>query len=330
MKEIAFAFLSILLLLSCGRGREADISGIHVDLVFKCLDDDLLSPGIDLDKALPGLQRKYASFLPFFTWQMIGIGGPGQSEYLKSLKLFVTDTLITDLKGKADRAINKDKLKGDLERAFRYYRYYFPKGNIPEVYTCISGFHQSVIYTDSLVGVSLDKYLGAGCSYYPRLGIPRYKSKNMYPGKIVPDVVYAWGMAQFPFGNETSHLVDRMIYEGKLLFFTNALLPDLPDTVKLGYTQKQLRFCQDREKEMWAYLAEYNLLFSTDRMDIKRYVDDAPNTPGFTSESPGRTGAWLGWQIVKSYMKQNPQVSLPQLMENKDYQELLRNSAYQP
>ena len=330
MKRIAFVIFSVALLFSCGRDRKADISDIHAGLVFKNLDDDLLSPDIDLKKALPGLQKKYASFFPFFTRQMIGIGGPGQPDLMKSLELFVTDTLIKDLKKNADRSVNKDSLKGELEKAFRYYRYYFPQGNIPEIYTCISGFHQSVIYTDSLIGISLDKYLGADCAYYPRLGIPRYKSKNMYPDKIVPDVVYAWGMEQFPFEKETPHLVDRMIYEGKLLFFMSALLPDLPDTVKLGYTKKQLRFCQEREKEMWAYLAEYKLLFSTDRMDVKRYVDDAANTPGFTSESPGRAGVWLGWQIVESYMKQNPGVSLFQLMHDDDYQGLLQHSAYQP
>jgi len=331
MKQFFFIFILMLLVGSCRQHTSrADISAMHVDLTFKSLDDDLFAAKGNLDRELPDITKKYAHFLPVFTSQMIGIGGPDRPEYIRLLKSFVHDTLIVSLKEEADRTIRKDELKNGLETAFRYYRFYFPSEPIPEIYTCVSGFHQSIIYTDSLIGISLDNYLGAECDYYPRLGIPRYKAKNMHPRKIIPDVVYAWGMQRFPFRESSPHLIDRMIYEGKLLYFMDALLPDTPDTLKIGYTQKQLQFCQDREKAMWTYLAEYNLLFSSERMDVRRYVDDAPYTSGFTPDSPGRTGIWLGWQIVKSYLEQHPDISLSQFMADDNYQAILRQSGYQP
>jgi uncharacterized protein YjaZ len=81
---------------------------------------------------------------------------------------------------------------------------------------------------------------------------------------------------------------------------------------------------------MWTYLAEHKQLYSTDRMSIKRYIDDGPYTASFSEGSPARTGIWLGWQIVRSYMKQNPEVKLADLLNNNNFQSILNQSGYQP
>jgi hypothetical protein len=81
---------------------------------------------------------------------------------------------------------------------------------------------------------------------------------------------------------------------------------------------------------MWNYLVENKLLFSTKQMDIVRYIGDGPATNGFPVGSPARTGAWLGWRIIRNYMKKNPEVTLPELMANKNYQGILNASAYAP
>jgi hypothetical protein len=152
----------------------------------------------------------------------------------------------------------------------------------------------------------------------------------MHPARIVPEAMYAWCMTEFPFEGYGPQLIDRMIYEGKLLYLLDATLPGTPDSLKIGFSQKQLAFCADRENAMWTYLAEHKMLFSNERMDIKRYTDDAPYTSSFTADSPGRTGCWLGWQIVKAYMKKNPGMTIPELMEEKDCRKILNYSAYQP
>jgi uncharacterized protein YjaZ len=59
------------------------------------------------------------------------------------------------------------------------------------------------------------------------------------------------------------------------------------------------------------------------------FMVDGPFTSSFSQESPARTGAWLGWQIVKAYMKKN-NVSLKQLLDNVDSQEILEKSGYKP
>ncbi|PJB58994.1 MAG: gliding motility lipoprotein GldB, partial [Bacteroidetes bacterium CG_4_9_14_3_um_filter_41_19] len=57
---------------------------------------------------------------------------------------------------------------------------------------------------------------------------------------------------------------------------------------------------------------------------------EAPFTTGFSNESAPRVGIWLGWQIVKAYHENHPEISLNELISNADTQEILQKSGYKP
>ncbi len=332
MKKLFFLLIcSILVFAACQRNPlKVDLSNTHINFKFQEFGNDLFAIRNNINEQLPVLVQKSPAILPLFSTEVITIGLPEDSGFADILGTFINDSLMLQVKSNVDKKIDRKQIKNQLTDAFRYFTYYFPDKVIPEVFTCISGFNQSIIMTDSLLGIGLDKYLGSDCDYYSRLGIPRYQQQNMHPAKIVPDAMYAWCMSEFPFEGYGSQLIDKMIYEGKLLYLLDATLPNTPDSLKIGFSQKQLDFCIDRENAMWTYLAEYKMLFSNERMDIKRYTDDSPYTSSFTADSPGRTGNWLGWQIVKAYMKKNPSITIPELMQEKDCQKILNYSAYQP
>ena len=69
-----------------------------------------------------------------------------------------------------------------------------------------------------------------------------------------------------------------------------------------GFTTDQMKFCRNNESQMWQYLIENNLLFSTDQFIIRKLTGEAPFTQYFSNESPGRAAVWLGFRIVESYM----------------------------
>jgi len=283
-----------------------------------------------MQAAVPALKNSYGEFFDIFTYRMIAIGGVEQPNFPELLYSFVSDTLIRKLELNVAQKIDTFQLRKELETAFKHYKYYFPEKEIPVVYTCISGFNQSVVISEKLIGVSLDKYMGAESPFYEQLGLPVYKRKNMHPAKMLPDMMQAWSDAEWPKAEKDNSLLSHMIQQGKVLYFMDSMLPDLNDTLKVGFTQKQSEFCQKTEAKMWTYLAEHKMLFTTDRMSIKRFIDDGPYTPTFSEESPARTGVWLGWQIVRSYMKQNKDIKLADLLNNTDYQSILNQSGYQP
>jgi len=98
----------------------------------------------------------------------------------------------------------------------------------------------------------------------------------------------------------------------------------------MGFTDDQMKWCRNNEEQMWTHLVEEKLLFSTDPMNIRKLVEDAPYTQFYTSESPGRAAVWQGWHIIKAYVERNPRLTVPQVMAQRNYQEMLRLSRYNP
>lgn len=332
MNRSLFLICLTVVLFSCTRNPlKINTSTLNIDVKIKHLEVDLMKLHQDqLPTAIPVLKSSYGNFFDIFTYRMIEIGGSGQEDFPELLNSFVSDSLNRKLVTDVAEKIDTVQFRKDLENAFKHYRHYFPAKEIPKVYTCISGFHQSVVTAENLIGISLDKYLGANSRYYLQLGLPVYKRKNMNPEKMVPDMMYGWAVTEWPKSDNANSLLSQMIQEGKILYFVDAMMPDLSDTLKIGFTKKQLDFCKKNEASMWTYLAEHKLLFSTNRMDVKHFIDDGPYTSSFTDESPARTGTWLGWQIVRSYMKEHPDMKLSDLMNNTEFQSILNQSGYQP
>jgi len=317
MKYILYSLVLLFLVASCTRNPlKVNVSDVKVDLKIKHLDADLLMIKPDqMEEAIPGLKNKYGEFFDIFIYRMIGIGGSDQPNFSEMINSFVKDTLVQQLKVIVPEKIDTVELRHVLETAFKHYRFYFPQKEIPLIVTCISGFNQSVVTSENLIGISLEKYLGGESKFYEQLGLPAYKRRNMHPEKIVPDAMYAWAVTEWPKADNANSLLSQMIQEGKMMYFVDAMMPDLNDSLKIGFTKKQMDFCKKEEAVMWTYLAEHKLLYTTDRMSIKRFMDDGPYTASFSEVSPSRTGCWLGWQIIRSYI---------------DFQGILNQSGYQP
>jgi hypothetical protein len=335
MKYLRFIFFGLWLLFlgACQHNPlKVNISGIREEVPVVRYDQVFFSMGSHPDSvSVAGLMARYPEFTQLFSFQVIKIGNLNDSEGRTMLHEFLSDSVILLSKHKTEKLYpDHPEFEEKLIRAFKHYRYYFPEEKLPEIYACISGFNESVFISGDVIGVSLEKYLGSDCSFYPLLGLPKYKQQKMIPEMIPKDVIQAWARSRFPINSEVTDLCDYMIYEGKMQYFTEALLPEMADTLLAAYSARQLKWCLENESTMWNYLIENKMLFSTRQMDIVRFINDGPTTNGFPQESPGRTGAWMGWRIVKNYMKRHPEITLPQLMMNNNYQGILNASAYAP
>ncbi|MFW6277325.1 MAG: gliding motility lipoprotein GldB [Prolixibacteraceae bacterium] len=329
---LLFSFVAVLF--SCNRNRlKVDISDIETDIEFVRFGEELFSiPLKDTLSELSDLRQKYPGFFDLFTYQVIRIGGIEDENFAQYMTSFLTDTMIQNVKADVEEEFSNIKaVKDEINTAFKYYQYHFPEKELPVVYTCISGFNQSVVTAENIIGISLDKYMGRDYKYYQRLNtIPTYKMNSMSKENIPADVAYAWGMTEFNQFSEATTLLDNMIQEGKLIYFTEALLPEAPDSLIIGYTEQETEWVEENEAEMWMYLVEHKMLYSNKRMDIVRYINDGPYTSGFPLESPGKAGVWIGWQIVRKYMNENEDISVKELMQNTDYQGILNASKYYP
>jgi len=224
------------------------------------------------------------------------------------------------------------KLEKDLTEAFRHYLYYYPNARIPRVYAYISGgdYDYPVQFADSVLLIGFDNYLGKDCKIYVSDGIPQYRLDKMTPDNMVPD-----GMMVLARISQSGHfpgnaLLDHMVEEGKLLYFTEAMAPLTNPRFIIGYNAAQTDWIVKNEAHVWAAIIENRLLYSTDGQTIRTFMADGPFTAEFSKEAPGRLGAWIGWQIVKQFMANQEDVSLQQLMLEHDAQKILTASKYKP
>lgn len=337
-----FRFITLLLpaviiaaCLSCRKNHyNVNTSGININIEIKRLEKDLFTtnPG-DVISLVPSLKIKYRGFLQLFSY-VINTGDINESSFGDFLLRFCTDKQNNEVYSLVSKKFPEVKsIENGLDNAFRHYIHYFPERKAPGVFTCISGFNNSIITGDSVLGISLDRYLGADCVYYPRLEIYKYIASRMTPENIVPDCMYGWGSSEWVLDSmnySTDNVLTEIIHFGKLKYFEKCMLPDLSDELLFGFTEDQLKFCGNNESQMWEYLVEHDLLFSTDQFSIRKITGEAPFTSFFTNESPGRAGIWIGFRIVESYMMKNPDVTLKDLMKSTDIQGILEKAKYNP
>lgn len=323
--------LAALLLVACREDTlDVDLSGIEVDINIERFDKALFSFDIgNPDKSISELQQSYGKFFDLYNKRIISIGGAEEKGYSEYLTLF-TNTYNDVYNECQSEFADMEQIEKELEDGFSHYRYYFPEKVVPKVLTHISGFNEAIVIDDSLISISLDKFLGSSCDFYEQLGLPVYLRKRMQKRYIAVEAVKAWLESEFPMEGANNNLAGYMIYKGKILYLTDAMYPQMADSLKNGYSNLEIEWCTRNERTMWSNLIENKLLFTTDYMEIKRYVDNAPFTASFTKDSPGRAGEWIGWQIVRAYMKENSNVSVSDLAAESDYLKILNNSRYDP
>ena len=270
------------------------------------------------------IQDEFALFLGYTDYS---------NEQLAPLYSYVTDTQIVFLSEKVMEMYQSlEQEEAQLSSAFTRYHYFFPNKNIPVVYTYISNlYHEKpVIVDDSVIIIALDLYLGTDFSQYRSLGLPHYKIRCMEANNIIVDVMKSVYLAELAPRNKQKTLVDRMIAAGKLLYYLDAMLPNVADSLKICYTPEQINWIENNKTNVWAFMVENKLFYSADYKTQTKLMQDGPFTTGFSNTSPPRLGIWLGWQIVRKYMDTHPNITLEDLIKNTDAQAIFNQSGYKP
>lgn len=315
MKTCVFSVVLLFFFLSCNTTtkKEKEIEAVPVDLKVIRFDKIFFETK---PNDLPKIKKEFPFFFP---------AGNEDAVWLEKMQNPLWRELYTEVQKKFS---DFDLYTSQLNTAFKHIKYYFPKAKNPEVYTVISemDYNNKVIYADSLLIISLEMYLGKEHKFYQ---FPDYIKQNFEPHQMMPDVVEAFSKRVIK--TDAGNFLAAMIHAGKILYLKDVILPEYKDEDKIGYTETQLLWCQENENYMWRYFIENQLLYDDDPKLIPRFVTPAPFSKFYLeidNESPGKVGAWTGWQIVRSYMKNN-EVSLPQLMQT-DAKEIFEKSNYKP
>lgn len=339
-------YLLVVLLLcttiySCSNDDKSlpDVSGIKVTVNSRRLDLDLGK--IDTAHIGPGLEKVAAAYPDFISFYLDTLMGFGIHNNYSDTAIGVRQNLYTFLTHKDYRGVfdtvawhfpDVKKEDAAIEKGYKYMTYYFPDFKAPKVIYFVTGLRNwsAITYGDDIIGVGLDMALGPKYPNYSRVDIPDYASRNLLPEAIPVNVFRSIYSIKHPFMTENRTMLDMMIQRGKEQYFLSKVIPFVPDSLRLGFTASQLAWCNDNESGIYNFFVKAQLLYDTNWQKILRYVTDGPNAAGMAPESPGNVGTWMGWQIVRAYMKQHPETTMDQLFALQDAQALLQDAHYKP
>lgn len=333
MRQIFLLIILFFFFAGCKKNRfDVDLSNVELSTPIHRFDKDLAAfSRPDSTTSIKQLQEQYGNFFKFYNYQILNIGTSSDANYTSYLSTFLEHEVYSEVyKEVLNTFTDLSKQEDVLSDALKRYHYFFPEKQIPAIYTYVSGFNTAIAVADSIIGISLDDYLGADNKFYQQLEIFQYKLANMAPEKIPSDCMLGWLLTEFPSNFSKRDLLSEIIYRGTILYVMQALMPDENLNLLIGYTPKQYKWAVEHEGEMWRYMIEWKHLFTTNQLTIKKYIGEAPFTYFFAQESAPQGGVFVGWQIVKAYMGLHPEMSLQELIKLSNAQHILEQSGYNP
>jgi hypothetical protein len=331
--------LAALSLTSCGSDDKKDIpdvSGIQAEATFIRFDKALFD--IDTNKiedGLKNLEAQYPSITNAFWTAIIGAKKPNEAppQYFPVVRQFLTDYYVRKTADTTQIVFkNFDTYQKQLNEAARFYKYYFPKNPNLTFVTFVSQYNYDVFpFGHDTIGIGLDFFLGEKYPDYMQLENARYDyvRRTLTPEHLAAKALrlHIQDMVGEGSGNR---LLDIAVHNGKQLYILDKLLPNTPDSIKFGYSGAQTKWCKENEAGIWASFLKENVLYEANFKKIAKLVTPSPNSPGMPLEAPGETGNYIGWCIVEQFMARNPEISLTQLLQLKDAQQILTKAKYKP
>ena len=333
MKKSILVILAVLLC-ACHGGRDyfpRDIESVEVDIVR--FDSAQLAVRPDSVKQdIVQLYADYEVFMPILVEGILRLPVEDTAYLCEMYSNFLTDTTMGFAQTNAlaqSMFADISKLQKSLNIGFSRLHYLYPEWEIPTVYLFVSGFNSSVMYYENIMGVGVDMYLGSDYPYYNQV-VYNYQKQTMRKECVAGDLLNMYIAYQIPYNSKYNRLLEHMIFRGKQMFLLSQLQPDEPAWEIIGYSKEQWDWCKKYEQAIWNRIMEKRDLFKTESMVRVSYMNDGPFTAEISQESPGRLGIWVGWQIVDSYMRNNENVSIKQLIDEGDAQKILEQSFYKP
>ncbi len=310
-----------MLLIGCKNGKnKPDVSDIKVDVRIERLEQSFFK--IDTNNVTAGLvdlRNAFPRFYPFFMQDILQLNPMDTSSFAIIKNIMGGYQPINDSIQKKYKELGW--LKNELIEGFKYVKHYYPNYKVPAIITYIATLDApGVVLTPDYLGIGLHQYAGKDFAVYRAEPVqqmyPSYITRRFDKEYITANCMKSVADDVYPDKSAGRPLIEQIIEKGKQWFLLDKFLPDAPDSVKTGYTKKQLDWVEDNEGSLLAYIVKNeNDIYSIDPATIQTYIGEAPNTQVMTEAAPGNIGQWVGWRIVQEYAEKHKDFSVQQILE---------------
>lgn len=322
-RNLALFASLITLIVSCNTDKRevVDTSEVQMDVSVENLDRELIKSKSVQDVQIFLNTHSYLKSLYFTdvdTAQLASqlyniVGNPGFQEFGTQV-----DTIIGD---------REKNITAPLKEAFKRIKVYYPEFKAPKIKFMVSGFTGNDLYvSDTLIIIGLDFFGGPKALYRPN--VYDYQLSRYQKEYIVPSIIFFLSNQYNQLDAADPTLLSEMIGYGKGYEFVKQVMPEAPDSLIIGFSDDNLRRTYNSQLDIWSFFITNKLLYEKNELKKQKYIGERPYTVEIGNKVPGGIGKWLGWRIVEMYRRENPKVSLQELMKNGNSGQILQESGY--
>ncbi len=164
-------------------------AAVHIERYDRVLDEFV---SLGSNTALAKMNMEFPRETKLLIENVLAIGHVDEPDIEKRLRTFYLDSTVQLLLEEVHRQYSDmSDIEQAFEKAFVEARRVNPDFRTPRIYTQISCLKQSVIVADTLIGISLDKYLGTDYTLYKEF-YTDVQRQQMTRDNIVSDAMNAY------------------------------------------------------------------------------------------------------------------------------------------
>lgn len=299
---------------------------------------------IQLNSGLNVLAEKYPDFFSAYLTAILGVN-PADSLAPLAINAFL-NTYRPVYKIAQDLVnTHLEEVKNGVEAGMQWMQYLVPsfKPDSPFVITTFIGPMDAFenfsigdygdVRTANGVGVALQLHLGSDNPIYVQgmqSGIfYQYQVNRFTPETMLVNAMKNLIEDHFPYQAAGKSLMEEMVEKGKRMYLLKRVLPEVDDSILIGYTGSQYEGALKNEAMIWQFFVKNDLLYNIDLSINQQYIRDGPKTPELGEASPGYIGLFTGWRLVEAYMENNSGITIEQLMKT-PVNTVFQKSGYKP
>jgi hypothetical protein len=191
--------------------------------------------------------------------------------------------------------------------------------SVTQYATVVWNNRRSIAVEDSVLLVALNHYLGPTHEAYE--GWPEHVRAEKDRRYLVCDITEAVLSASHPYSAANESVYSRLLYDGALTYLKSVLVPGATAALSTGFGDAQFDDIESHRAYVWHRLSADNgtMLYSTDRRIIDGLFSPRSASTLLSADAPGRAIRVTGYDIVKSYVENHPDMPLKRLLTPEFY-----------
>jgi hypothetical protein len=274
--------------------------------------------------ALQQMNTEYPQATKLLIEEVLSIGKVDDDQINNRMKDYLSDSTLLTLMADAEMTFkDMTPIERELNRGFKKLKKELPGIVIPKVYAQFSALNQSIVVGDSLLGFSIDKYMGTDYPLYKRF-YNEDQCRSMCKERIAFDCLVFYLQSQYPISvNHKSTLLDEMLYKGKIYWIVSNILEYDSFDEGFRFSKKESKWCRENKDRMLGEIILREKSYAGDISLATNFIKQDSLKIILGEDAPPSLYIWAGTELIDRYTQLDSEITIDQLIHASDYRRML-------